>query len=137
MSDAGPSEMAVQFGAVVVAFAVLAATDSIVDATGLGPKVAMAGSIVFNVLVFGGAHLYLAVRGEDGSVPVASRWRFLAALGAVAVAALLAIAFGDAIESAVGVGVRGIGVGFVLVVGLAYLVAEARAGYRDSMASSD
>jgi len=52
----------------------------------------------------------------------------------VALTALVAIAFGDTVEAAVGV--RGVGVEFV-VVGLANLHAKARAGYRNSVASSD
>jgi hypothetical protein len=125
-------ETTVQSGAVAVAFAVLVLSGAAVSEFDLGSRVGMAVSVVFNAVVFGGAHLYLAARGEDGSVPVASRWRFLAALGVVAAAALLAIAFGPRVETAVGVDVRGIGFAFVAVVGLAYLVAEARAGYRDA-----
>ncbi|NHN41103.1 hypothetical protein G9C85_05565 [Halorubellus sp. JP-L1] len=62
-----------------------------------------------------------------------ARWRFLAFLGVVAVATLLAVAFGGTLESTLGVDVRGVGVAFVAVVGLAYLVVEVRAGYRDSL----
>jgi hypothetical protein len=39
--------------------------------------------LVYYGLIFGGTHLYLAWRGEDGSVPVNSRWRFLGVLGAL------------------------------------------------------
>lgn len=133
MSSSGPSETAVQFGAVVVAFLVLGAMYSAADSLQLSNATAAAGSVIFNAIVFGGAHLYLAVRGEGGSVPVSSRWRFLAALGAVVAAALLAIAFRDPIEAATGFGAQAIGLAFFAVVALAYVVAEARAGYRDSM----
>jgi hypothetical protein len=135
MSSTPRTETLVHAVAVLVAFATLAAVSWLVRAYSLSTAVATAGMVVFNVLVFGGAHLYLAARGEGGSVPVQSRWRFLAFLAVAAVAALAAIAFGDAVHDALGVGVRGIGVAFVAVVALAYLVVEARSGYLDAMAA--
>lgn len=135
MSSTSTNETAVQVSAALVAFAVLIAFDAFGSALNLGDAGAVVGGILFNVVVFGGAHLYLAVRGEDGSVPVASRWRFLAALGAVATAALVGVAFRDVIESATGLGVGAIGYAFFGVVALAYLALEARSGYRDAMAA--
>ena len=135
MSATRPSETLVHVTAVLVAFAALAAVSWLVRAYSLSTAVATAGLVVFNVLVFGGAHLYLAARGEGGSVPVESRWRFLAFLAAAAVAALVSVAFGDAVHEALGVGLYGVGAAFVAVVALAYLVVEARAGYRDATAT--
>jgi len=132
-----PSERTVHFAAVALAFAVLAGTSWAVQSSELSDAAFTASNVVFNVLVFGGAHLYLAARGEGGSVPVDARWRFLAFLGAVAVAALLAVAFGGRVEAALGVDVRVLGVGFAVVAGVAYLVVEARASYRDAMASTE
>lgn len=123
--------------AVALAFLVLAGTSWAVQSYGLSNAAFTAANVVFNVLVFGGAHLYLAARGEGGSVPVDARWRFLAFLGVVAAAALLAVAFGSSVEAALSVDVRALGVGFVVVAGVAYLVVEVRSSYRDAMASSD
>lgn len=135
MSSTSTNETAVQVSAALVAFAVLLAFDAFGSALNLGDAGVAAGSVLFNVVVFGGAHLYLAARGEDGSVPVASRWRFLAALGAVATAALVAIAFPGPIEAATGLGARAVGFAFFGVVALAYLALEARSGYREAMAA--
>ncbi|MFC6952726.1 hypothetical protein [Halorubellus litoreus] len=135
MSSTRRTETLVHAAAVLLAFAALAAVSWLVRAYSLSTAVATAGAVVFNVLVFGGAHLYLAARGEAGSVPVASRWRFLAFLAVAAVAALAGIAFGGAVHDALGVGVREVGVAFVAVAALAYLVVEARSGYRDAMAA--
>jgi hypothetical protein len=90
--------------------------------------VAFAG---YNGAVLAGAHLYLAWRGEDGLVPVASRWRFVAAVAAVLSLAALAfftdsVALGPVSSDAV---LRGSAV----VVALGYLVVEARDGYRESL----
>lgn len=135
MSSTRRTETLVHAVAVLVAVAALAAVSWLVRAYSLSTAVATAGMVVFNVLVFGGAHLYLAARGEGGSVPVESRWRFLVFLAVAAVAALAGIAFGGRVHEALGVGVHGVGVAFVAVAALAYLVVEARAGYRDARAT--
>ncbi|WP_323675764.1 hypothetical protein [Halorubellus sp. PRR65] len=136
MSSTTTNETAVQVSAALVAFAVLIAFQTFGSALNLGNAGATVGAILFNAVVFGGAHLYLAVRGEDGSVPVASRWRLLVALGAVTVAALAAVAFRAPIESATGMGVAAIGYAFFAVVALGYLVLEARSGYLEAMAAN-
>ncbi|MFT4890046.1 MAG: hypothetical protein ACI9YT_000959 [Halobacteriales archaeon] len=51
--------------------------DTIGPANGTTP---MAGFLLFYGLVSGGARLYLAIRGEGGTVPVKARWRFIALL---------------------------------------------------------
>jgi hypothetical protein len=131
------NERSVHFTAVALAFAVLAGTSWAVQAYGLSDAAFTAANVAFNALVFGGAHLYLAARDEGGSVPVDARWRFLAFLGVVAAATLLGVAFGSSVEAALGVDVRALGVGFVVVVAVAYLAIEARASYRDAMAASE
>jgi hypothetical protein len=93
--------------------------------------VAFAG---YNGAILAGAHLYLAWRGEDGIVPVASRWRFVAAVAAVLSLAALAfvtdpVSLGPVTSDAV---LRG----GAAVVAVAYLVVEARDGYRDSIGNT-
>jgi peptidoglycan/LPS O-acetylase OafA/YrhL len=85
---------------------------------------------LFNLLVFGGGHLLLALRGEGGSVPVRSRWRYVGTLVVVfGVAPLVAYA-----TDTLAVGVDGEVVG-IAVAGLAvgaFVVTEAASGYRES-----
>ncbi|NHN41104.1 hypothetical protein G9C85_05570 [Halorubellus sp. JP-L1] len=56
MSDS-PNETMVHVVAVALAFAVLAGTSWAVNAYDLSDAVFVGASVVFNVLVFGGAHL--------------------------------------------------------------------------------
>ncbi|QPV62216.1 hypothetical protein I7X12_15935 [Halosimplex litoreum] len=90
--------------------------------------VAFAG---YNATVLAGAHLYLAWRGEDGLVPVASRWRFVAAVAAVLSLVALA-AFTDPVSIGP-VSSDAVLRGSAAVVALTYLVVEARDGYRESL----
>jgi len=90
--------------------------------------VAVAG---YNGAVLAGAHLYLAWRGEDGIVPVASRWRFVAAVAAVL--SLAALAFATDPVSLGPVSSDAVLHGAAAAVALAYLVVEARDGYRESI----
>jgi hypothetical protein len=81
-------------------------------------------------LVLAGAHLFLAWLGEDGIVPVASRWRFV---GMVALVLLLmgVVLLSDPVTVA---GVSSDAVVTVLGVGvvLAYWVLEAGEGYQEA-----
>jgi hypothetical protein len=86
--------------------------------------------IAFYASVFGGAHAYLAWRGEAGMVPVDSRVWFLVGLlvvlGLGAIGAL--VPNGD---------VAGVSFGALLcaiggLLALAYFVTEARSGYQKS-----
>ncbi|MDS0258163.1 hypothetical protein NDI56_01925 [Haloarcula sp. S1CR25-12] len=82
------------------------------------------------VLLFAGSHVYLAARGDGGDVPVAARWRFVGLVSFAVVALLLGNTFG-------GVKLDGLALSkavwaFVTVVFLAYVVYEARDGYRAS-----
>lgn len=97
---------------------------------GDGPALQAVTLVVLYGLVLGGAHLALALRGEDGLVPVASRWRFLRL-----VAVLLALGAVAIVTDPVPVGpvtsfdllavIAGVAV-------VAYLAVEARDGYRES-----
>lgn len=87
-------------------------------------------AVVFYGLALGGAHLYLAVRDEEGLVPVASRWRYVGVLTVVLGAWAIATLAGD------------VTVGFVelstlllvlvaVTIGI-YVLLESVAGYRAS-----
>jgi len=85
--------------------------------------------VVYNGLVFGGAHLYLALRGDGEAVPLDARWRFLgflavwvSLLGAMAVAGPAEVG-GVAVFSVLGVA--------MLIAFAAYFLFEARSGYGD------
>lgn len=91
--------------------------------------------VVSYFVLFAGAHVYLAVRGEGGDVPVDARWRFI---GAVAV--LLGLGLVGAMASDLRP-IAGVDPAFVVgMVALAVLVSymsyEAREGYR-AVQSSD
>ncbi|QLH79337.1 hypothetical protein HZS55_19460 [Halosimplex rubrum] len=98
------------------------------------PAVMAVAFAAYNGAIFAGAHLYLAWRGEDGLVPVASRWRFVAAVAAVLSLAALAfftdpVSIGSVTSDAV---LRG----GAAAVALGYLVVEARDGYLESTAEN-
>lgn len=87
--------------------------------------------LVFYGAIFGGSHLYLAVRGEDGMVSVRSRWRYIATLAVVLLAGIVYVVAGDVTVGPVTAGT----VAFV-VAGTAaalYLVAESIDAYRSSV----
>ena len=82
------------------------------------------------IVVFAGAHIYLALRGDDESVPVAARWRF-AALVVVAVAATVAgVTFRGVSVAGADIGTAlGLAVGALFV---GYWLYEAWDGYQAS-----
>jgi len=99
----------------------------------LGP-LAIIGVLLYNGLVLAGAHLYLAWRGEDGLVPVASRWRFIGAVAIVLVLGGISL-----LTDPVSVGPvssDGLLAGFAVLVAVSYLLLEASAGYRASTDSA-
>lgn len=101
---------------------------------GTGPE-SIAVLLVFYAISLGGAHLYLAVRGEDGLIPVESRWRYVATLAVLlATAAVIAIA-GD--RTVGPVAVRTIGLGVIGLAASGYLLTESLDGYRATRASED
>jgi len=98
------------------------------------PAVTAVALVGYNGAVLAGAHLYLAWRGEDGLVPVASRWRFVAAVAAVL--SLVALAVLTDPVSLGPVTSEAVLAGGAAAVALGYLVVEARDGYRESTAEN-
>lgn len=94
-----------------------------------GP-IAIAVILLFYGLTFGGAHLYLAVRGEDGIVPAAARWRYVAMLAVLLGAGAASLYGGGQTVATVELGTIALAVGLVTVA--VYLVTESLAGYRES-----
>lgn len=121
-------ETRVQLVAGVLAFAILLAA-SYFGIPDDGPA-ALATLVVFYGLFFGGAHLYLALREDDGVIPVESRWRYVGALAIVVVAAVLIAIAG---ERPLGpTSVETVGFGAIGLTAVGYLIAESTAGYRAS-----
>ncbi|USZ70457.1 hypothetical protein [Natronosalvus halobius] len=107
----------------IAIFAVVSRFDFATD----GPEHLVAFLVSYGI-IFGGAHLYLAARGDDGMIPTASRWRYVAVVAVfLLVGALLWVA-GDA---ALGpVTVRQIGLAVLTLTALVYLAVESVSGYR-------
>jgi len=105
----------------------------VAEYTGILPESGPAAGVV-SVLVlgaiFGGAHLYYAIRSKDGTVPVAARWRYVGLLTALLVVGTLVTVGGDRSLGPVGVGTTGTVVGVLALA--TYLVTESVAGYRSS-----
>jgi hypothetical protein len=123
-------ETAVHASAVFLGIMVLLAAESLFNIGSESPVLSGAVIVLFYGLVLGGAHLYFALRGEDGIVPVESRWRYVA---------LLAVLLGSGAVAAYGQGtsvgpldLRSVGVGVAALAILAYVVSEATSGYRSS-----
>ena len=120
-------DTAVHVGAVIVAFGVLALFGDT-----QGPQ-SIALVLVFYGLVLGGAHCYLAIRGEDGIIPVEARWRYVTALAVILVAAAMIVYGGD--RAVLGVSLESVGLAVIVVTALAYLLVESISGYRASRRS--
>jgi hypothetical protein len=86
--------------------------------------------LVWYFVVFAGAHFVLAVRGEDGVVPTAARWRFVLALGATLVLLGVAALFAT-LDPVFGVRPELPALATALAVFLGWFVYEARQGYRE------
>ncbi|MFC4407395.1 hypothetical protein [Haloarchaeobius iranensis] len=123
-----PRETVVHVNIVVGAWALLTLVSAMVS----GPAVSTAVSVGFAAIAFGGSHLYLWFRGEDGEVPVGSRARWVLTLYAIVALFFIFNYFGDSIHGIVGLdpGDLGFATGLLLLVG--YFVVEGRAAYRDS-----
>ena len=108
----------------------LAITDGPMLPDGDLAPVGLAVVLTWYFVVFAGAHLYLAIRGEDGMVPSSARWRFVVALGATLV--LLGVgALLSAVDPVFGVPPEVPAIATALAVFVAWFVYEARAGYRE------
>lgn len=123
-------ELSVQIGALSVAFFVLLVATYFDVGVGTGPA-AIVVALLFNGIVFGGAHLYLALRGDDGMVPVQARWRYVAMLGGLLGGGALVYG-GDRTIATVTLSTIGIAVMALAV--SSYLVTETIASYRDTRA---
>lgn len=123
-------ELSAQIGAVSVAFLVLLVAAHFDMGVGTGP-VAIGVALLFNGIIFGGAHLYLALRDDDGMVPVEARWRYVAMLGGLLGGGALVYG-GDRTIATVTLSTIGIAV-MVLAVS-SYLITETIASYRDTRA---
>jgi len=117
----------VQLGAVLVAVALMVVATRVGFMDG-SPLVRGSFALLFYGLVFGGAHLYLAVRGEDGMVPVEARWRYVGMVAVLLGAGALLLVGGD--RTVGPVAVQAVGTAVVVLTLLAYFVLEAIAGYR-------
>jgi hypothetical protein len=118
----------VHVAVVVLALALLSALNAVAD---FGQPVAqVALFVVFYGLVLGGAHFILALRGRNGIVPVASRWRFLGLVAVIILLGSVSLVVGPVdlgpVSSSTVLTVLGVGA----VAG--YWLLEARDGYRDA-----
>lgn len=86
--------------------------------------------LLFYGLVLGGSHFYLAIRGEDGLVPVRARWWYITTLAVLLVAGAAVTYGGD--RSIAAVELETVGLVVIIVTLVVYLVAESAAGYRAS-----
>lgn len=119
----------VHLGTVGITFLVLLGVQS----AGLLPESRSAISVVALVsygAIFGGAHLYLAIRDDDGMVPAAARWRYVATLAVVLSAGVAYVVAGGVAVGPVTVGTIALGVAGVAAA--VYLVAESIDAYRAS-----
>lgn len=124
-------DTAVHLSVVCLAFALLLAAQLVTSWLNVDLPLLLV-AVVFNGLVFGGAHLYLAVRREDGLVPPESRWRYVAFFAVLlAIGVATALANGDRLVA--GVELRAVAWSVAGVLIVAYLAAEARDGYRSSL----
>jgi hypothetical protein len=87
--------------------------------------------VVVYGLMFGGGHFYLALRGEDGVVPVKSRWRFIGLLVVYLGAGAVSLSYGNSTVASIQLNT----IVFVVVVTalVVYLVVENVDAYRESL----
>lgn len=81
-------------------------------------------------LVFGGSHLYLALRGDDGMVPVGARWRYLAMVAVLLVTGAVSLTVGT--QTVGGIEVNTIVLLVAVVTLVSYFVTENISSYRES-----
>jgi len=113
---------------VLAAFAILAPEDP-----GMGWLAAFL--TVFYAITFGGAHLYLYLRGEGGDLPRSARGRFLLTLGIVIPLWVGGFVLQDATILSVPANLL-LG-GISVVVFAVYFITEARSGYGTVRSASD
>lgn len=121
-------DTAVHVAAVLIAFSILFVA-GYYDVAETGPA-SVVLFLLFYGLVLGGAHLYLAVRGADGLVPVEARWRYVTVLAVLLVAGAAVFYGGD--RTLATIELETIGMAVVVVTTVVYVVTESVAGYRAS-----
>ena len=95
--------------------------------TGSAP---IAGFLLFYGLVLGGAHFYLAVRGEGGMIPVAARWRYVAMLAVLLGTGAMIFYGGD--RTVATVSLSTIGLVVIILTLVIYFFTESIAGYESA-----
>ena len=120
-------DTAVQTVAIVVAAALAVLSTQFGSATS-GPAFLL-GAAAY-IAVFAGSHIYLALRGDGETVPVAARWRFAALVVAAVTALVLGFVYGSVpvAETTLST-LLGLGVAALFV---AYWLYEAWDGYQAS-----
>lgn len=93
-------------------------------------RIALGLALVGYAILFGGAHFYLALRGEDGLVPVEARVRYLVMLTVLFLTAAIVIAVPG--REIAGVEFSAIGVAVAVMTIVVYVILESRSGYRSS-----
>jgi hypothetical protein len=122
-------DTAVHLVAVSLALLVLVVA-SVLD-VGPGPSPAgIAFFVAYNGLIFGGAHLYLAARGEDGMVPTDARWRYVGLLGLLLAAGAISLTVGGWTVGPIELDL--VLLAAVAVAALCYPYIETIAGYREA-----
>ncbi|WP_254862054.1 hypothetical protein [Halovivax gelatinilyticus] len=81
-------------------------------------------------LLFGGSHLYLALRGADGLVPVGARWRWVATL--VVVLACVSVFLLEIDRTLGPVAIDTLALWVLLATIAVYVVVEGVSGYRET-----
>ncbi|ELY89451.1 hypothetical protein [Natrialba taiwanensis] len=121
----------VHIGAVLSGLFVLVLADYLAIGLETGPG-SVAVFLLFYGLVLGGAHLVLAIRGEDGLIPVEARWRYVAMLVVVLGAGAAIQYAGSSSIGSTDLELRTVGLAVIALAVVAYLVNESVAGYRAS-----
>lgn len=120
----------VHIGAVMLALLVFLVLELLNIGSGDGEVSIVVFLLVYG-LVFGGAHLYLALRGEDGMVPVAARWRYIAMILVLLGAGAVSLEYGNRTIASVELNTIALLVAVLTLV--AYFVTENVSAYRTSM----
>ncbi|WP_128476583.1 hypothetical protein [Halorussus pelagicus] len=120
----------VHIATVALAYVLLVLVNSLSGGSD-GTAVEVLAYLLLNGLVLGGAHLYLAVRGEDGLVPTAARWRYVAAIAVLLSVGATTLYAGDYVVASVELRTVASALTVLAVVG--YFVAEGVAGYRATL----
>ena len=122
-------DLLVHTGAVTLAIVIVvgANVSGLLTETGYG---SIAIAMVCYGLIFGGSHLYLALRGEDGLIPVDARWRYVVALFILLIAGAVLVSAGD--RQLGPIVLRSVAIAVIVVTTLGYVITESIAGYRAS-----